>query len=226
MKTAIVIPARLASTRLPNKPLLEVCGKSLIRHVYERARQTDADYVTVATPDSVIIAHCEEYSINCHKTSPLHTNGTQRCAEVLLWLNDVSILIGWQVDEINIRPEWVNQLIHQMQSSTGWLIGTLVAPLPNESSITKAVLSGDRCVWFSRRVFGHIGIYAYRSGVLRNLMSIPVLRDGENLEQLDWLRFDHSIYAVEVPEFPGAVNTQEDLDRFRAMWENTECQLA
>src|SRR5439155_14155341 len=108
MKTAIVIPARYASSRLPGKPLLRQTGKYLVQHVYERARQAKcADTVVVATDDSRIVAAVEGFGGRVMMTRRDHPSGTDRVAEVAAKL-DADILVNLQGDEPLIEPETLN----------------------------------------------------------------------------------------------------------------------
>src|SRR5262249_25948739 len=110
MKTAIVIPARYASTRLPGKPLLKQSGKYLIQHVYERAcRAQLADTVLVATDDSRIVAAVESFAGNVVMTRRNHASGTDRVAEVARGL-DAEVIVNLQGDEPFIDPAALNQV--------------------------------------------------------------------------------------------------------------------
>src|SRR5713226_4036036 len=114
MKTAIVIPARYASTRLPGKPLLRQTGKYLVQHVYERACQARcADAVVVATDDSRVVAAVQSFGGKVVLTRRDHPSGTDRAAEVAEQL-DAGIIVNLQGDEPLIDPASIDRLVERL----------------------------------------------------------------------------------------------------------------
>lgn len=240
METVIVIPARMQSKRLPGKPLLMAGGKSLLQHVYERACQAKVDRTIIATPDGVIMDHCDEIGMTYMMTRKDHPTGTHRCAEVLhrLEMTDkegtVRTIVNWQCDEPLVEPEWADKLLDKM--AAGWAIGTLVAPLPtfqDEWELSKGpvrvAVSREWCCWFSHSLLAgamaHVGIYAFRPRTLRGLGKLlpTELSKAESLEQLAWIENGHSIKAVKVDKPTLAINTPADYEKFREMTFDANC---
>lgn len=146
MKTAIVIPARYASTRLPAKALLDETGKPLIQHVYEQACQSKlADKVVIATDDERIMAAINSFGGHGVMTATNHPNGTSRIHEAVeKALSDYDIIINVQGDEPELEPETIDHLIDVFAASNAFA-GTLVAPFdelanPHSPDVVKAVL--------------------------------------------------------------------------------------
>jgi 3-deoxy-manno-octulosonate cytidylyltransferase (CMP-KDO synthetase) len=210
MRTAIVIPARYASTRLPAKPLLKSTGKYLIQHVYEQAcRAQRARYVIVATDDSRVAAAVEGFGGNCVMTRADHASGTDRVAEVAADL-DVDVVINLQGDEPEVSPDTLDLLPELIEESPGTAMATLAAPITSRlqwlnPNVVKVVCDdGGRALYFSRapipavrdgqadftvrpaRFLQHIGLYAYRREFLLQLAKLPPspLEETEKLEQL------------------------------------------
>src|SRR6185369_4594807 len=128
MRTAIVIPARYASTRLPAKPLLKSTGKYLIEHVYEQAcRSRRARYVIVATDDSRVAAAVESFGGNYVMTSADHTSGTDRVAEVAEDL-DVDVVVNLQGDEPEVSPDALDLLPEILEDSPDAPMATVATP--------------------------------------------------------------------------------------------------
>ena len=132
MRTAIVIPARYASSRLPGKPLLKSTGKYLVQHVYERACQARrADTVIVATDDSRIVAAVESFGGQCAMTRRDHPSGTDRVAEVAAKL-DADVVVNLQGDEPQIDPATIDLLPDLLQQDQEAVMATLAAPITSE----------------------------------------------------------------------------------------------
>ena len=185
MRTAIVIPARYASSRLPGKPLLRT-GKYLIQHVYERACQARrADAVIVATDDPRIVAAVESFGGKCAMTRRAHPSGTDRVAEVAATL-DADVVVNLQGDEPLIDPAAIDLLPDLLEKDPEAVMATLAAPITSEDTYrdpncVKLVRDGrGRALYFSRspipfvrdgqpdftgrpaRFLQHLGLYAYR----------------------------------------------------------------
>lgn len=236
MKTAIIIPVRLASTRLPNKALLNETGKTLLEHTVDAARQSKlADEVLMVLDKETAKHDIPGWQV---VTSDTNRNGTQRAAEALRNNPDLGdIIVNLQVDEPLVTGEMLDKLIEQMYipryyddgTAKSWdgsglpTIATLVAPrqglvLPDYNKVGVAVEDGA-CHWFSRTIasdMDHIGVYAYRREVLLALAKLhqSQLSKAESLEQLDWIVNGYDIAAVEVDEAPLSINTRSDYDQF------------
>ena len=224
MSTLIIIPARMESKRFPGKPLAMAGGRPLIHWTYERAKQTNADNVIVATPDREIARYCDERGIIWRPTAVEHPNGASRCAEVLYHLRpgkEFDTVIDWQCDEPLVSVDNMNLLMKQDCSKK---ICTLVAPFGSDDviynrNIAKAVvLEGGRCQWFSRSYmngsFHHIGIYSFSPLVLKvaGALQPTPLSHAEQLEQLTWIEKGFDILAVTIDQAPLSINTPEDFE--------------
>lgn len=239
MKTAVIIPARYASTRFPAKPLVEIQGKSMIEHVFRRAKKaTGIDTVIVATDDERIEKHVKEFGGEVMMTSAAHLSGTDRCAEVAEKLGDeFQWVINVQGDEPMIAPALISSLNEKLKTDDQHKIVTAFQFLShpseaNDSNVVKLVSDQKgKCLYFSRAVIPHIknedvnfkykkhiGIYAFQRGTLISLSSLKPssLELSESLEQLRWLEAGHSIYCIE-SEYPClSVDRPEDLKQFLA----------
>jgi len=236
----VVIPSRYASARLPGKPLLEINGKPMIQHVYERGTESGATEVVIATDDDRIADAAESFGATVCMTGIDHQSGTERIAEVadLLDWGDTQIVVNLQGDEPSMPPRLINQCAELLSDATAD-IATLASPFltredfesPNCVKVIRDV--NDHAIYFSRATIPyarepanemlamdaalhHHGIYAYRCGVLRRFVTSEpsALEVSEQLEQLRALSLGMTI-AVGVPaERPGiGVDTEEDLSR-------------
>lgn len=240
----VVIPARLGSTRLPRKPLADIGGKPMVIRVAERAQQSLAQSVVVATDSPEIQAACDEYRIECLLTSADHPTGTDRIAEVaqLLKLPADTLVVNVQGDEPLIPPELINQVAQTLADNAACAISTVAVPIVDTAEITnpnvvKVVLNrANEALYFSRATIPfvrdpdskqaithlrHLGIYAYRADFLEaytRLEPAPPER-AEALEQLRalWNGYRIAVYtAREAP--PAGVDTAEDLERVRRIF--------
>lgn len=234
----IVIPSRYASTRLPGKPLREINGKTMLEHVHERAQESAAREVIIATDDERIAEAAEGFGGQVCMTGDQHRSGTERIAEVcdLLDWPDDTIVVNLQGDEPTMPAALIDQCARLLQQSTAD-IATLASPIASQQdfenpNVVKVVLAdnGD-AIYFSRAAipYGraenppvdarsaalhHHGIYAYRCGVLRRLVTSEPsdLEVCEQLEQLRALSLGMTIRVAIPSERPGAgVDTEEDL---------------
>ncbi|MFT4241154.1 MAG: 3-deoxy-manno-octulosonate cytidylyltransferase [Acidovorax sp.] len=237
----IVIPARYGSTRLPGKPLADIAGKPMVRHVYERAAQVaGVRAVLVATDDERVAQAVGAFGGRCVMTSPDHPSGTDRLAEVMAQ-EPADIYVNLQGDEPLVRPLDVQRLVDGMLADASVAVGTLCHPIDAQEAqnpnTVKVVLadSGD-ALYFSRspipypREAGeatylkHVGVYAYRREVLQRYSSLsqPMIEQAEKLEQLRLMAAGLRIRAWRVaPTGPG-VDTPECLERVRALVEGRE----
>lgn len=231
MKAIAVIPARLASTRLPRKMLREIAGRPLIGVVYEAVRSSPllAD-VIVATDSEEIMAACRQQGWKAQMTSTAHRSGTERVHEVSL-REAADVYINVQGDEPLIRPEHIATLL-QVMENPGSEVGTLMTPaaaidIPSPNAVKVVADLTGRALYFSRatipfdrdrsqpRYFKHLGIYAYRPDALARFVSLPEssLERSERLEQLRFLESGISIFVGETPYDSVGVDTEEDLQR-------------
>lgn len=234
----VVIPTRYASVRLPGKPLVDIGGRPMIVLVYELACQSGASEVVIATDDKRVEKACAHVGAHVELTGD-HASGTDRVAEVaerLGWA-DEQIVVNVQGDEPLLPPILISQAAELLASRPDASISTLYTPVRSaeewrDPNVAKVVVNNDsNALYFSRapipwpRESGagslanrHIGLYAYRAGVLRALAAAP-LCDLERLEKLEQLRalwLGHSILvALAVEEPPRGVDTPEDLEAVR-----------
>jgi 3-deoxy-manno-octulosonate cytidylyltransferase (CMP-KDO synthetase) len=247
MKTAIIIPARYASTRLPGKPLLRQTGKYLVQHVYERACQSQrADVVVVATDDPRIVAAVESFGGRAMRTRRDHPSGTDRGAEVAGQL-DADLIVNLQGDEPLVDPAALDLLFDLLVKHPDVDMATLATPLrsleqwrdPNCVKVVRDACS--RALYFSRspipyvrdgrpdftlrpaRFLLHLGLYAYRRSFLMRLAALPPepLEQLEKLEQLRVLALGHPIQVGVVERSGCGVDTYEDYERFVAAYRHS-----
>jgi len=237
----VVIPARLASERLPRKALLDICGKSMIERVYQRARSSRATEVIVATDAPEIEVACRGFGAHVELTATTHASGTDRIAEVATrsgWPDD-EIVVNVQGDEPLIPPELIDQVARLLADDRAAGMATLMTPLatPDEyrdSHMAKVVTSRDgAAIYFSRAPIPasrdgsvppdarrHIGLYAYRVGCLKRIAAAPVAppEAAERLEQLRalWLGERIAIADAVVPPARG-VDTLADIELIRRL---------
>jgi 3-deoxy-manno-octulosonate cytidylyltransferase (CMP-KDO synthetase) len=236
----VVIPSRYASTRLPGKPLLEINGKPMIQHVYDRGVESGAAEVIIATDDERIAAAAEAFGATVCMTRPDHQSGTERIAEVagILDWDDAQIVVNLQGDEPSMPAALINECATLLADASAD-IATLASPFRSredfESPNCVKVIrdENDHAIYFSRAAIPyqrdesqrelalrtalhHHGIYAYRCGVLRRFVAAEAsaLEIAEQLEQLRALSLGMTI-VVGVPSTrPGVgVDTAADLQR-------------
>lgn len=231
----IIVPARFGSTRFPGKPLAVIKDKPMIIHTLESAINCKPSHgVAVATDDERIANVVREFlgdAISIVMTDPNLPSGTDRCAEALIFLNwDCEVIVNLQGDEPFIRIDQVLNLVSAFNEQETD-IATLKKAFNKTDNLgdpnkVKVVTSLDgAALYFSRSVipynrggsdfkyFRHIGMYAYRSGVLKTLSFLPstLLEQTESLEQLRWLDHGLKIKVIETEHESPAVDTPEDL---------------
>lgn len=240
MKTAIVIPARYASKRLPGKALLRRTGKYLVQHVYEQACESkQASLVVVATDDPRIVAAVRSFGGTVVMTGRHHASGTDRIAEVAQNI-DADIIINLQGDEPLIDPDSLDRLPTLLENDPNADLATLAVPISSQEqwanpNCVKVVCDQrGRAMYFSRSpipyvrgaepnfaaepplFLQHLGLYAYRRPVLLRLATAP--RDHfeqlESLEQLRALAMGYRIHVGVVRQTAIGVDTMEDYDKF------------
>ena len=231
-----VIPARYASTRFPGKPLVDIQGKPMIQHVWERVQQVAAiQHAVIATDDARIQQAAEGFGAEVCMTRPEHPSGTDRVWEVASQFPAYDWVLNVQGDEPFINPEHLEAAIAAIQAHPQADIITLVTPLIapedwQDPNIVKAVLAQDgRVLYFSRAAvpfhrdahelprqgFRHVGLYLYRRSALEHFTQLPPspLELLEKLEQLRALEAGMQCYAVLVSKAPIGVDTPQDLVR-------------
>ncbi|MBN2144217.1 MAG: 3-deoxy-manno-octulosonate cytidylyltransferase [Candidatus Aureabacteria bacterium] len=230
-KRSAVIPARLESTRLPGKLLLDLGGKSLIQRVFENARDFHLfDEIVIATDSQKIKETCEHFGARVLLTRCDHDSGTSRIAEIVGKLNG-EIIVNIQGDEPFLKKQQVSQLIEDLEMSPSCEIATLVYPSKDSKAsrdphIVKTVRDHlNRALYFSRYPIPfnrdpkqniswlhHLGIYAFRRSFLQkysDLLPCP-LEQNEKLEQLRFLANGYDILLVETHEKTIGIDTQQD----------------
>ena len=225
-RVLVVIPARLGSTRLPEKPLLRETGKYLIQHVYERALGiATADEVVVATDHNSIVDAVRGFGGNVEMTSPDHASGSDRVAEVAR-RREAEVVVNLQGDEPQFDPADVDALIAAIRAG-GVDLATLhhhrVADSLEQdtSSIVKLVRDKHaHAVDFRREPtpggFPHVGIYAYARAALMRFCDLPPSRRERErrLEQMRALDNGMLIAAVGTPTGSIGIDTRDDYRRF------------
>ena len=229
-----VIPARFASTRFPGKPLADICGKPMIWHVYNRARQClELDQVLVATDDHRIESVAKELSIPVIMTRKDHISGTDRVLEAALKLGipEDSIVVNIQGDEPVLHPEMIPMLVKPF-SNAFISVSTLAHPITREAAqnpdVVKVVLDKySNALYFSRapipyfrnnqeqNFYGHIGLYAFRLSALKQFVSLAPghLEIIEKLEQLRLLENRIQIHVVITSHTTVGVDKPEDIEK-------------
>jgi 3-deoxy-manno-octulosonate cytidylyltransferase (CMP-KDO synthetase) len=236
-----IIPARYASTRFPGKPLADILGKPMIRRVYERVSGL-LDETVVATDDERIYRTVRDFGGKVLMTSPDHRSGTDRCFEAYTkWGEHFDAVINIQGDEPFIQPAQI-ELLKACFTDDSVSIATLVKAfsasdnfeLLFDPNTPKVLLNPHRqAIYFSRSVipyirgkhhsewleshvfYRHIGIYAYRSEILKEITALPPspLEKAESLEQLRWIENGYRIRAGITTEETFGIDTPEDLAR-------------
>ena len=237
-KTAVIIPARYASTRFPAKVLADLNGKPVIQWVYEKALQTTADAVWVAADDQKIIDVVEKFGGQAVLTSTLHPSGTDRINEAVSIISEQTesefdLIVNVQGDEPLIAPNVINDLIGMMRNSDRIKMGTVAvksqrADIADDPNRVKAVIAKDgRALYFTRApapflreggrecgMYLHWGIYAYTRDTLSELVTFPEsdLERCEKLEQLRALENGIDIYVLKTDQYTVGIDTPEDLE--------------
>ena len=227
-----IIPARLASTRLPRKVLREICGRPMLAHVVEAARECpQLAEVIVATDSDEVIAVCKQNGWRAEMTSPAHRSGTDRVWEVAQRI-PADVYVNVQGDEPLARPEHISALLAPMKNPNV-LVSTVKTPCspadvnnPNAVKVvtdlegralyfTRATVPFDRDKTGTVKRYKHLGFYGYRREALQKFCSWPEseLERAERLEQLRFLDNGIEIYVAETPFDTVGVDTEEDLQR-------------
>jgi 3-deoxy-manno-octulosonate cytidylyltransferase (CMP-KDO synthetase) len=248
----VIIPARLASTRLPNKPLADLGGKPMVVRVAERAAQSGATQIIVATDHADIAAACREHGVAVQMTRADHPSGTDRIAEVAaaIQLAPDAVVVNVQGDEPLIDPALISatadKVTHAVPMATAAHEIHAMADVFNPNVVKVVLDQSGRALYFSRasipwhrdgfaqakdvlpagyKPLRHIGLYAYSNKFLQAYPKLAVspLEQIEALEQLRVLWHGYPI-AVHVTDVAPAagVDTMEDLLRVRAFFESVK----
>jgi 3-deoxy-manno-octulosonate cytidylyltransferase (CMP-KDO synthetase) len=238
----VIIPARYGASRLPGKPMLDLAGKPVVQHVIDRALDSGAARVIVATDDTRIINVALSAGAEAVLTRADHPSGTDRIAETvqILSLPDEEIIINVQGDEPDMPPELIRQMADALTNQPKISMCTACTPITHASSINdpnvvKVVRDEyDIALYFSRAPIPfdrdgtgefayrrHLGIYAYRARYLIEFSNTPAcaLEQSEKLEQLRVLYRGDKLYCPDAIKSPGiGIDTQADIERARAEW--------
>lgn len=245
MSFYVVIPARLASTRLPNKPLADIGGKPMVVRVAERAALAGAKDIIVATDDQSIVDACEKEAVKAVLTRKDHLSGTDRIAEVaskMKW-SASDVVVNVQGDEPLIDPELISATAMLVSETVPMATAAHRMEQPDEifnPNFVKVVLDRfGKALYFSRAAIPwyrdgyskpdktfpdpftalrHIGLYAFRNDFLQTYSSLSIspIEQIESLEQLRVLWHGYSIAVHVTEKIPEAgVDTAEDLERVR-----------
>lgn len=238
---AVIVPARLGSSRLPGKPLLAETGRPLVVHVADRAAEARrASQVVVATDDPRIVEAVEAHGHRAVMTRADHANGTSRVHEAAERIGgDAPIIVNVQGDEPEIDPALIDTLIDRLAEGEESM-ATVVAPFAEgedvgDPNVVKAVLDQrGRAMYFSRsvvphrrdadaappRYMKHLGIYAYRRAFLPVYVALAPTpaETAEQLEQLRALEHGHAIAAVETARAHPGIDTPDQYAAFVERW--------
>ena len=236
MKAIAIIPARLASTRLPRKILQAIAGRPMLAHVYDAARACpQLQDVIIATDSEEIASVCRHNGWRYLLTSPEHRSGTDRVREVAQTI-EADVYVNVQGDEPLARREHLEVLLELMQRDDVQ-VGTLKTPcssedLNNPNAVKVVTDLHGRALYFSRatipfdrdrtgsvRYYKHLGFYAYRKAALDAFCRWPEseVERNERLEQLRFLDHGVPIHVAETPYDTVGVDTEEDLKRVEAI---------
>lgn len=233
LKTAAVIPARLASTRFPEKVIAKLGGKPIIQWVWERTVKSKAERVLIATDSGKVMEIAKSFGAEAVMTSPNHPSGSDRIWEAVKEI-ECEIIVNVQGDEPLMQPEVIDSLIDAMCGGDEPDMATVVVPSTREAiaknpNLPKVIVSADNtALYFSRSeipflrvpggtdmpLYRHWGIYAYRRAALQRFVSLPEspLEKCEKLEQLRALENGMRIKVVKTAFQSIGIDTPEDLE--------------
>ena len=229
----VIVPARLASTRLPNKPLADIHGLPMVVRVAQRAALSNASQVVVAADSIEIVQACQSHGVHAILTQVDHPSGSDRLAEAsaLLGLKPHDVVVNVQGDEPLINPELINQVAELLVQRPSASMSTAaheiheLAEFTNPNVVKVVIDQSQLALYFSRAPIPwwrdgfakgiqslpqpaplrHIGIYAYRVGFLQSFPTLQAapIETGEALEQLRALWHGHKIAVHITPDVPG-----------------------
>ncbi|MFG6449473.1 3-deoxy-manno-octulosonate cytidylyltransferase [Roseateles sp. BYS180W] len=251
MSFTVLIPARLGSSRLPNKPLADICGVPMVVRVAQRARLSGAERVVVATDSVEVLERCQQHGIDAIMTRADHPSGSDRLAEACttLGLADDALVLNVQGDEPLIEPDMIRACAQLLEQRRDCCMSTVAHAIDDAAefanpNVVKVVCDAQgRALYFSRapipwwrdapsatpqpfphHVLRHVGLYGYRAAFLRRFptLSVSPLEQIEALEQLRVLWHGERIAVHVSPMRPGpGVDTEQDLERVRELVRQT-----
>ncbi|MDO7253156.1 3-deoxy-manno-octulosonate cytidylyltransferase [Helicobacter cappadocius] len=232
----IIIPARLHSSRFPKKILTDICGTPMLIKTAENAQKVDE--VVIACDDSEVLEICKKYHFKALLTNPMHTSGTDRCAEVcrILKLKDDEIIINVQADEPFLERKVISSLIDSMKEASFMATCAKIIDKSeiSDTNLVKVILNVHKeAIYFSRLpipysrdgienpllqtnpYYGHLGIYGFYSQTLQEFCQLPKspLEDIEKLEQLRAIYHKKSILIKIVQSKSIGIDTPNDLQK-------------
>ncbi len=236
-----IIPARLHSTRLPEKVLMLLNGKSLVQHVHDNLKELNVfDQIIIATDHAKIYDHVKSWEGKVVMTDNDHVCGTDRIAEVAAKL-DTDYILNVQADEPMLTREHILPVI-DLVNHQDFTIGTAYTSIQDETmfvdpnTVKVVVNSTGNCLYFSRSAIPynrdgmtdlslakrHLGIYLFRRATLLDLVSLAPtkLELSEKLEQLRWLDYGHRMFGAEIPNTALSIDTIEDYRQVQALLES------
>jgi 3-deoxy-manno-octulosonate cytidylyltransferase (CMP-KDO synthetase) len=237
----VLIPARLASTRLPNKPLADIAGLPMVVRVARQAHLSQAARVVVAADDASIVQACAAHGVEAILTRQDHLSGSDRLAEAaaILGLADDALVVNVQGDEPLIDPALINAVAQTLADAPQAAMAsaacaiTRAEELHNPNAVKVVLAKNGQALYFSRSLLPypreaaaaaahpalrHIGIYAYRAGFITQFTQLEAapLEQIESLEQLRALWHGYAIAMhISASEPAAGVDTPEDLERVR-----------
>lgn len=239
MKKIGLIPCRMESSRLPNKPLKEISGLPMFSHVYFRAKLSGLDEVYVCTDSDEITEVAKKFKIPTILTSKDHKNGTERCAEAARKLNLSSedLIVDVQGDEPFINPIDINNLIKNFNNNLqDILLGYTIEPNSNNVNTVKITLNhNSKVLYFSRndipynfrsnvKLIKQTGLVGFSFSALNNFVEFKPT-EIENIEGIELLRavfYEMKIFGFEIHKYTSSVDTVEDLEFARDTMKSDE----
>ena len=241
-KLFIIIPARLNSTRLPNKVLKRINGKTLVQHIWEKL--IIFPNVLIATDSKKIVNEARKFNAKVILTNENHINGTERCNEVVKKINlcKDDIIINVQCDELNISTDWIKNIYNELLKTDEEIISTISTSLgvqkkqfwedyrKDPSNVQVLMDENNFATNFKRatkklvlnnniKIDHHIGIYGYKTKTLQKVAKLKATHREklEKLEQLRWLENNFKIKCLRTKDvhFGFYINTKEDLERLK-----------
>lgn len=236
-KSAIIIPSHLGAKRLPNKPLLEISGKPMIVHVWERAIKSEVKDVFVATANKEIVDVIKSCGGNTVLTGTEHTTGSDRIYEAIKNLNlSCDFIINVQGDMPNINPGTINMLNQFMITNSNAEVATVASDISSEETldqnVVKAITSSNlkengfqiandfvRKIEKQKYFYHHIGLYSYKLRTLESFVNLSKTKNEieRSLEQMRFLDHDIDIFVGYTKDNPLSVDTKEDLEKIRKL---------
>ena len=239
----IIIPARFASTRLPGKPLIDICGKTMIERVWRNAKKSQARDIIIATDDERIQSHAINFGAKICMTSSKHQSGTDRIIEVIdqMGWSDDQVVLNLQGDEPLLKAKLIDEcasLLTDGISDIGTLGSNFLSKKEwlNPNTVKVLMDESGHAIYFSRLpipnkldadvlidnkfILHHHGIYSYRCRILRDLklLDMPKQMESENLEQLKALHYGFKIKVANASERPGpSIDVIDDVENVCAI---------